>query len=355
MRHGPYRPDLVILDDIENDEQVRSPEQRDKLEGWVDKTVMKLGGVGSKFDVIYIGTILHYDSVLNRKLNNPFWNSDRFKALLQWPDNMSLWDKWEELYRNEGELVADAFYLTHKLEMDAGAVTCWEARTILELMTIRARDGHAAFDSELQNDPVNGENAPFANCLHFWVDKLSDWLFFGAIDPSMGKSGKSRDPSALLVGGFNRATGVLDVVEALIKKRLPDRIISDAIELQKQYRCLLWAVEIVQFQEFLKDELVKRAAAAGIPFPARGVKPVADKNLRIETLQPHCANQLIRFHPSHTELLSQLKHFPMADHDDGPDALQMLYAIATTGYCAIEFTPVPKSDQFSFGSGGGAW
>ncbi len=196
---------------------------------------------------------------------------------------------------------------------------------------------------------------PFANCIHFWVNKLTDWHYFGAIDPSMGKSGKSRDPSALLVGGLNRETKVLDVVEALIKKRLPDKIISDAIELQKQFRCLLWAVEIVQFQEFLKDELVKRSAAAGIPFPARGIKPVADKNLRIETLQPHCANQLIRFHPSQTELLSQLKHFPMADHDDGPDALQMLYAIATTGYCAIEFTPVPKSDQFSFGSGGGAW
>ena len=28
---APYRPDLTILDDIENDEQVRNPEQRDKL------------------------------------------------------------------------------------------------------------------------------------------------------------------------------------------------------------------------------------------------------------------------------------------------------------------------------------
>ncbi|KLU14810.1 phage protein, partial [Xenorhabdus griffiniae] len=30
LRHGPYRPDLVVLDDIENDEAVRNPEQRDK-------------------------------------------------------------------------------------------------------------------------------------------------------------------------------------------------------------------------------------------------------------------------------------------------------------------------------------
>ena len=29
LRHGPYRPDLVILDDLENDENVDKPEQRD--------------------------------------------------------------------------------------------------------------------------------------------------------------------------------------------------------------------------------------------------------------------------------------------------------------------------------------
>ena len=38
LRHGPHRPDLVICDDLENDENVRSPEQRDKLESWVKKT-----------------------------------------------------------------------------------------------------------------------------------------------------------------------------------------------------------------------------------------------------------------------------------------------------------------------------
>ncbi len=356
LRHGPHRPDLAVLDDIENDEQVRSPEQRDKLQSWVEKTVLKMGGVGSKFDVIYIGTILHYDSVLSRILNNPLWRTARFKALLCWPSNMAIWDKWEEILRNDGPLVAESFYRINSLEMNAGAVVSWAARPLIELMKIRARDGHSAFDSELQNDPVNGENAPFAKAIHFWVNKLANWLMFGAIDPSMGKAGKSRDPSALLIGGLNRETGVLDVVEALIKKRLPDKIISDAIELQKEHRCLLWAVEIVQFQEFLKDELVKRSAAAGVPFPARGIKPIADKNLRIETLQPHCMNQLIRFSSTQTELLSQLKHFPMADHDDGPDALQMLWMIATTGYGAIEFTPVPKNNHFSGGgSARGAW
>ena len=67
MVHGAFRPDLAILDDIENDEMVRNPDQRDKLEMWLKQTVLPLGAVGTKFDVIYIGTILHYDSVLTDK------------------------------------------------------------------------------------------------------------------------------------------------------------------------------------------------------------------------------------------------------------------------------------------------
>ncbi len=356
LRHGPYRPDLCVLDDIENDEQVRNPDQRDKLQAWLSKTVLPLGGAGAKYDVIYIGTILHYDSVLSRTLENPMWRSAKFKALLKWPDRMDLWERWEETLRNDGEAAANDFYAWHEPELTAGSAVSWAARPLLALMKIRARDGHDTFDSEYQNDPVAGDNAPFAKVISFWVKRLDDWVFYGACDPSLGKSGASRDPSALLVGGFNRQTGILDVVEAQIKKRLPDRIIEDVIALQRQYRCLVWAVETVQFQEFLRSELVKRAAAAGIPFPARAVTPIADKLLRIETLQPHLANGLIRLHPSQTTLLDQLRHFPKADHDDGPDALHMLWALAVSragmigGFQSIPRRGVDADDEGYGGS-----
>ncbi|CNK22712.1 phage uncharacterized protein%2C C-terminal domain [Yersinia frederiksenii] len=361
LRHGPYRPDLVVLDDIENDEQVRSPEQREKLENWLKKTVLPLGTAGGKLDVIYIGTILHYDSVLSRTLKNPLWRVARFKALIRWPDNMSLWDKWEEILRNngqDGEILANAYYQQHRAEMDEGAIVSWSARPILALMLIRARDGHATFDAEYQNDPVSGEDAIFAGegVFHFWVNRLAEWIFYGVCDPSLGKQGASRDPSALLVGGFNRHTGILDVVEAAIRKRVPDMIISDIIELQKVYRCLVWSIETVQFQEFLRTELIKRSAIAGVPVPARAVIPHTDKLLRIESLQPHMVNGLIRLHPSQTTLIEQLRHFPKADHDDGPDALHMLWALAVSGAGNFEFKAVPRgydNDRGSrFGSGG---
>lgn len=351
LRHGPHRPDLVIGDDLENDENVRSPEQRDKLEAWLKKTVLSLGPADDSMDVVIIGTILHYDSVLARIINNPLWRARKFRAVIEWPHRMDLWDKWEELLLNEGETAALQYYQERKAEMDMGAVVSWPAaQPLIKLMIKRARDGRPAFDSEQQNDPVSGEDAPFANCISFWVNQLAEWRFFGACDPSLGKHGASRDPSALLVGGYNRATGVLDVVEALIKKRLPDKIIEDIIALQTVYPCVLWVIEVVQFQEFLRTELIKRSAARGVPVPATAITPSTDKLLRIETLQPHMANGLIRLHRSQSALIDQLRHFPKADHDDGPDALHMLWMAATTRSGGIAYQGAGKTKHR-----GGAW
>ena len=345
LRHGAYRPDLVVLDDIENDEQVRSAEQRDKLHEWLKKTVLPLGVPGEKLDVVYIGTILHYDSVLNRTLSSKAWKTAKFKALKKMPDDMALWDKWEDFFLNEGEAVADAFYYANQAAMDKGSEVSWAARPLLTLMKIRARDGHATFDSEYQNDPLSSDDAMFANALTYWTELPGELVYFGALDPSLGKAGASRDPSAILVGGYHRETGKLYVIEAQIKKRLPDLIIEDVIRMQKQYQCQRWFVETVQFQEFLKDELVKRSAQRGIPVPATATKPNTDKMLRIESLQPHMANGLILLHSSQATLISQLRHFPKADHDDGPDALEMLWRNAVSSSAAIEWISISELDD----------
>lgn len=328
VRHGAFRPDLCILDDIENDENVRSPAQRDKLYSWVVKAVLKLGPTDDSMDVVYIGTILHYDSVLNRILKNKLWETRKFRAIMRWPDRMDLWEEWETVLLNDGLTEADAFYHNHAAEMEAGAVVSWPAqRPLKKLMLLRARDGHESFDSELQNDPINNENASFTNFI-FWTDVCPAWTFFGACDPSLGKTNKHNDPSAILIGGLDRSTGKMDIVEALIRRRVPDLIIADMIALQQQYNCVMWFIEAVQFQEFLRTELMNRAAAAGIYLPASPIIPHADKVLRIESLQPPVSSGLIRFRQEQSVLLEQMRHFPKADHDDGPDCLHMLYTNA---------------------------
>lgn len=117
----------------------------------------------------------------------------------------------------------------------------------------------------------------------------------------------------------------------------------------------------MQFQEFLRTELVKRSAARGLPVPARPIVPHADKLLRIESLQPHVANGLIRLHSSQATLLEQLRHFPFADHDDGPDALHMLWTLATGSGAwlgAIQTTSQLQGATIGWGSvpgDGSAW
>lgn len=322
-RHGPYRPDLMFFDDIENDEQVRSPEQRQKLTNWVYRAALKVGPPDGSMHVIWVGTVLHFDAVLARAAKAPLWRVTEFRAIQRWPDRMDLWEAFEEVWRNEGEAAARTFYQDRRADMDAGAVVNWPSvQPLLWLMLERA-GSHDAFQTEYQNQPVAVGN-PFGH-LTYWVQRQADWIFFGAIDPSLGKNGKGRDPSAILIGGFDRLNGRMDVVEASIRRRLPDLIIADTIALQREYRCLLWFVESVQFQEFLRTTLMGEAARQGVGISAVPVVPTGDKNLRIERLQPPVNAGMIRFSADHTTLIEQLQHWPNGDHDDGPDCLDMLW------------------------------
>lgn len=322
-RHGPHRPDLMFFDDLENDEQVRSPEQRQKLENWVYRAALQVGPPDGSMDVVWVGTVLHFDAVLVRASKKPMWHVTEFQAIVRWPDRMDLWDQLEEVYQNEGEPAARAFYAAHKAEMDAGAVVNWPSvQPLLELMLKRA-ESHDAFQTEYQNKPIS-EGNPFGD-LTWWVQVRRDLIFFGAIDPSLGKKSKGRDPSAILIGGLDRLTGTMDVVEASIRRRLPDLIIADTIALQREYGCLLWFVETIQFQEFLRTSLMTEAAKQGVGISAVPITPVSDKDLRIERLQPPIATGLIRLHQSQKTLIDQLQQWPNADHDDGPDCLDMLW------------------------------
>lgn len=342
LRHGPHRPDLVFLDDIENDQNVLSKEQRDKLESWVQKVVLNLGPPDGSMDVLYPNTILHYDSVANRTHRKPRWVRKKFQAIVRWPDRMDLWQQWEELFINAGddddasEDKAQAFYDANSVEMLKGAIVSWPTvRPLLALMKIRAED-HRAFDCEYQNDPTNDEHAFFTN-MQYWVQPSRDWVFYGSHDPSLGKKNKSRDPSATLVGGFDRNHGKLSVVEAIVARRIPDRQISHIIQFQRDYNCQAWAFEAIQFQEFFRQELVKQSAKLLVPVPAIPVTPNDDKELRIEGLSPHVNNGLILFYQAHTVLNTQVRHWPEADHDDGPDALEMLWKL-----CLSRAGGIPK-------------
>ena len=351
---------------------MRSPEQRDKLENWLLRTVLSLGPADDSMDVVYIGTILHYDSVLARTLKKPQWRGKTFRAVERMPDRLDLWELWERIYKvpPDGPDKARSFYDGNREKMNAGAVVSWPTfRPLYTLMCKRA-ENRAAFDAEQQNDPLVGDAAPFAGVMVYWTELPSGLLYFGACDPSLGKAGAGRDPSALLVGGLDRENMRLYEVEADIRKRHPDRIIQDLIALQRRWRCLMWAVETVQFQEFFADVLVREAVRQGLPLPVSPLKNSTDKLLRIESLHPYFCQGRILLNPDSHVLIDQLRHFPMADHDDGPDALEMLWRTATQGFVSLQdaFIRVPRApgilggvlgtdddDDFNGPSGGQRW
>lgn len=64
IRHRQYRPQLVIIDDIDDLDSVKTQESRDDTYRWFSSTVMPIGSRHTRFAVM--GTPLHEDSLIMR-------------------------------------------------------------------------------------------------------------------------------------------------------------------------------------------------------------------------------------------------------------------------------------------------
>lgn len=64
IRHGRHRPQLIILDDIEDIDSVRTQESRDKMHEWLTREIIPAGDIHTR--MIFIGNHLHDDSVMMR-------------------------------------------------------------------------------------------------------------------------------------------------------------------------------------------------------------------------------------------------------------------------------------------------
>lgn len=64
LRHGAYRPDLIVADDVENMESAKTREGREKTWQWFVSEVIPAGDQNTK--VVNIGNLLHEDSLLMR-------------------------------------------------------------------------------------------------------------------------------------------------------------------------------------------------------------------------------------------------------------------------------------------------
>lgn len=341
-KHRNWRPDLLVLDDIENDENVRTPEQRAKLESWFLKAVSKAGD--DYTDIVYIGTLLHYDSLLAKTLNNPGYRAIKYRAVISFSKEDALWKTWEDIFtdlsNDSHEQDAKAFFESNKEKMLEGTEVLWpEKLSYYDLMVMRLTEGEASFNSEEQNEPINPEDCIFnPEWFEFYNEaeidfKNREFLFFGFVDPSLGKT-KHSDFSAIITMAKHKVSGYMYVMDADIERRHPDKIIEDILEKEKMLRrdygrgYKKFGAETVQFQWFLKEELAKASAKAGLYLPIEEVPQTSDKTMRIQTMQPDVKNHYIKFNKRHKRLLEQMEHFPMGAYDDGVDALEGCRTIA---------------------------
>lgn len=324
LNHDGQRPDLVIIDDLETDEEVLNPELRDKAFNWLFSSLIPLGPPDGRMDLLFVGTIMHPDAALARALKQPGFTGLKYQSLQSWPKRLDLWELFENKLLQEGPTEANLFYEAHQTEMQEGAECLWPEAQSLPFLMQKKAESKKSFFAEYQNQPISEGDQIFTG-FHYYEALPEALTYYGAIDPALG--GANGDYSALLILGRS-AKGLLFVVEAQLIKVKPHELMERIFSLHERHNCHKWVVEEVQFQAFFKAELARLSTERAIYLPLTGTRPKGPKRLRIEALEPLVKTGTILFRKEQRLLLEQMENFPHARHDDGPDALEMAFQLA---------------------------
>jgi predicted phage terminase large subunit-like protein len=333
-RYKSYRPDLVICDDLESSKNTNTLELRNKNEEWFNKIIMPIGDV-TRTAFIYMGTLVHATGLLPHVINRADFDGKMFSAIVSEPENPELWDKFEEIYRNQENPnrldEATHFYMMNKEKMDEGARTLWNDRfPYYKLMMEKVNIGSRAFGSEFLNKPVDDESAIFkSHYFQYFDDKdLYDTGgrplpldIFSFWDVAVGKNAQS-DYNAIITIGRDRRTGVIYVLDAW-GKRCP---MHEALRMAQQkiefFSPKIFGVETVQAQFEMYRQLRENLMKSGIyRTRVKSVLPRGKKEERIMQLEPLFESGTIRVKKNQRLLLEQLQQFLSHDNDDFPDAL----------------------------------
>ena len=163
---------------------------------------------------------------------------------------------------------------------------------------------------------------------HLWADEWPTSLAefsarYIALDPSKGKDARKGDYGAFVFVGLR---GGKFWIDAKIERMPVSRLIDAGLQLAGRYQPHGFGVEANQFQELLANEFLREQQARNAPpLPLFTITNTVNKELRIQRLGPLLMNRMLVFRdtPDCRLLVSQLRDFPLGQHDDGPDALEM--------------------------------
>lgn len=362
IRYGAYRPSKLILDDVEHSEEVYNEAIREKYYSWLTDVVSKLGDGNTNIE--FIGTILHKDSLLMRTLKNPMYQGKLYRAVISWSEREDLWEKWRGILRclddDDRATKAEQFYKDNEAEMLKGTQVLWpEKESYLYLMKEMLETGKRSFMKEKQNEPMGPDDKVFEHI--FWYHEkeengvqgvfvehskvfvpLEHLRAYAALDPATGqtkaKKGKQGDYSSL-VTGLSDSRGRLFVHRDWTKRAAPSKFIDAIFDNHDLWKYEKVGVETNLFRELLLDNIRAERARREKKLDKKlhiafyDIENHENKEKRIFSLEPKVSNGWILFNRAMSqEFMNQLEDFPHGDHDDCPDALEMLWRLVNNRF-----------------------
>lgn len=322
------RPDLIVCDDIENDENIESKTQREKLYSWFNKAILKLPSrLNPHYNILVVGTTLHYDSLLQRLSARDDFQSVNFPLVLQFPNNLDA-------------ILADFKANGVNMKSDLGNLFIDDNNIDkIDVISDLAQD-RASFFSEFQNLPLDKENAPLAHYTTFEeLPRSVDAIFIG-IDPSLGK--KKGDYFALSQLFYSKAQKKLFWTAQGYKiapDKMLDKVVGLYVKMARICQTITIACEEVAFQEFFKMQLKARFANMGLFVPIIGIKNTTNKEVRLDALAPLLKDESLVVDENAALLREELDSYPKSSHDDlmdsGEIALRAFNASNMTDYRGI--------------------
>lgn len=307
--YGDNRPDLIIVDDLEDAESVRSDEQRAKTKAWFFEDVLNSINRSRKdWKIIVIGTLLHEDSLLANLLEDPGWYhahlaicDENFKS--NWPDFMSDQDlaKLVDSYRRMGLL--DSFYREYM-----GVPIAKESAKFKQEMFKNYEETDADF--------VKGRKG------------LESMVI---LDPAKTTKSTSDDTSIVGVGIDVKTPRIY--VRDIVKGNLhPEQQYTECFDMADRIGARVIGIEVTSLNEFitypLRTEMIRQRRYYDIV----ELKARASKEERIQALVPFYRLGFV-YHNKNVcaPLEAQLISFPRSKKDDIMDALAYVVEMLELG------------------------
>lgn len=169
---GSMRPDLVLFDDLQDDKAAHNPHTIQTYDEMIEKNFLGLGGHDKQIAAFMTSTPICPDDLSELYAGKQNWKTFTFPMMVTHPDCWGapgdLWQRYFNIKRTaiqDGEpehIPANAFYIEHRAEMDAGGEVLnpdfydkeTEISGIQHAMNLRFANGEDSFAAEYQMQPV---------------------------------------------------------------------------------------------------------------------------------------------------------------------------------------------------------